>query len=271
MELFELERRSNIHHYTIESAYFKKDLILYDDHRCLLNILYEFNKQSELIPNLIYFDYHDDCVVPHISIQDRRNMFEVANIKDVPPEQFWSYTEFHLSPLDDDWLTAAMDFNLIGNAACVGVEKDNNVLKLNQRHQGKHLLYIMNHLDAEIGNRGKLGDRFEETEENIYLRKLFQFNTKEKFQQPFILDFDLDCFATDCLDKTIAWPRRLFYNKYVENLEVRNLMINLMERAAFITICREPECCGGLGESNKILSYLDDFFFEGSLKTQPIE
>ena len=47
MELFELERRTNFHHYNIESAYFLNDLILYDDHRCLLNILFELSKHSE--------------------------------------------------------------------------------------------------------------------------------------------------------------------------------------------------------------------------------
>lgn len=270
MELYELGRRSNIHHYTIESAYFKKELILYDDHRCLLNILHEFNKQSKEIPNLIYFDYHDDCVVPPISIQDRLNIFGSVNIKDVPPERFWNYTEFQLSTLDDDWLTAAMDFGFIENAVCVGVKKDNNVQKLNQRYQGRHTLFTMDHLDWEVGNRGKLGDTFKETEENIYLRTLFQYN-KETLEQPFLLDFDLDCFATDCLDKTIAWPRRIFFERYVENIKVRSLMIDLMKRASIITICREPECCGGLGESNKILSYLDDYFFENSLGTQPVE
>lgn len=208
MELFELARRSNVHHYEIESAYFKKDLILYDDHRCLLNILFEYNKHSEQTPELVYFDYHDDCVVPSdISVQERLNTFGGADIKNVSSEQFWSYTEFKLSSLDDDWLSAAMDFNLIGNAVCVGIEKDNNVLSLNQRFNGSHSLFTMNHLDWEIENRGKLGDTFNETGENAYLRKLFQFNTKGTFEYPFILDFDLDCFSTDCLDRTIAWPR----------------------------------------------------------------
>lgn len=44
----------------------------------------------------------------------------------------------------------------------------------------------------------------------------------------------------------------------------------LISRSQFITICREPKCCGGPGESNKILGYLDKYFFNGSLRTVPI-
>lgn len=47
-------------------------------------------------------------------------------------------------------------------------------------------------------------------------------------------------------------------------------MESLLNRASVITICREPECCGGIGEANKILSYLDRYFFDGALRTEPI-
>jgi len=36
-----------------------------------------------------------------------------------------------------------------------------------------------------------------------------------------------------------------------------------------ITISREPGCCGGMGESNKILQYIDRYWFKGALKTMP--
>lgn len=276
MELHKLANRSNVHHFYIKNGGSQKDLILYDDHRTLLNVLFEYRRKSKNTPNLIYFDQHDDAVVPWaLTIQERQSIFEGKRIEDISEREFWAYSEFDLSILDDDWLTTAMDFNLIKDAVCIGVIKDNNVAAINQRYvnqEPSHELFTMGHLDWEVGNRGKLGDTFIENEENLYLRKLFQYNADDEYcETEFILDFDLDCFATDCMDKVIAWPREIFFNKYVKNNDAYELMKSLIRRASLITICREPECCGGLGESNKILSYLDDYFFEGSLHTRPIE
>ena len=88
--------------------------------------------------------------------------------------------------------------------------------------------------------------------------------------KPFVLDFDLDCFTTECREKTYAWPEDIFRKEYIESYNVRFFMENLLDRASFITICREPDCCGGIGEANKILNYLDRYFFDGALSTEPI-
>ena len=276
-EFYLLGQRSNINHYTIEPDYGgKKDVLVYDDHRTLLNILFEIqkNKWIDGVPNLIYFDQHDDSVVPrNISIAERMAKFGNRKIQDIKSKEFWGYTEFELSTLDDDWVTAAFDFNLINDAVCIGVEKDGNVRYTNERYADadtKHLLLTMSHLGWEVGNRGQLGDTFKQDEIYVYLRRLFHFNTKEPNKCPYILDFDLDCFATDCLDRTIAWPETIFYDKYVGDFKVHTVMNRLITEATLITICREPSCCGGIGESNKILSYLDKYFFNEGLQTQPI-
>lgn len=276
-EFYILEQRANINHYTVGSDYGDvKDVLVYDDHRTLLNILFEIqrNKWIEGTPNLVYFDQHDDSVVPRdLSIADRLAIFGNKKIQDIESKEFWGYTEFELSTLDDDWLTAAFDFNLIKDAVCIGVEKDRNVHYTNERYADaeiKHLLLTMNHLNWEIGNRGQLGDMFNQDETSMYLRRLFHFNTKEPIKCPYVLDFDLDCFVTDCLDRTIAWPETIFYDKYVGDFKVRSLMNRLIADATLITICREPNCCGGIGESNKLLSYLDKYFFNEGLRTQPI-
>lgn len=60
------------------------------------------------------------------------------------------------------------------------------------------------------------------------------------------------------------------YDKYVGDFKVHTVMNRLITEATLITICREPSCCGGIGESNKILSYLDKYFFNEGLQTQPI-
>lgn len=276
-ELYRLEARCNINHYTISTNNGEdKDVLIYDDHRTLLNILFDIqkNKWIEGIPNLLYFDQHDDAVVPReLSIEDRLKKFGNRSIDDIESKEFWTYTEFNLSMLDDDWITAAFDCNLINDAVCIGIKNDNNVRFTNERYSDtdvSHRLLTMEHLGWEIGNRGQLGDSFKTDDDSLYLRRIFQYNTKDPDTQPFILDFDLDCFATDCLDRTIAWPEAIFCEKYVDDFKVNNLMNQLLTRASLITICREPKCCGGIGESNKILSYLDKYFFNGGLKTQPI-
>ena len=55
---------------------------------------------------------------------------------------------------------------------------------------------------------------------------------------PFVLDFDLDCFTTECDDKTYAWPEDIFKKKYFDNENVRYFMRRLIERSTIITICR---------------------------------
>jgi len=69
----------------------------------------------------------------------------------------------------------------------------------------------------------------------------------------------------------MAWSEIIFDERYVDNYKVKDMIDCLINRATLITICREPGCCGGIGESNKILSYLDRYFFNGELHTQPIE
>lgn len=277
-EFYKLAQRANINHYTISTDYgVEKDVLIYDDHRTLLNILFEIqkNKWIDGIPNLFYFDQHDDAVVPRgLSIEDRLAKFDNREICDIDSKEFWAYTEFELSILDDDWLTAAFDFNLINDAVCIGVKKNDNIQFTNERYvdaEVKHRLISIDHLGWEIGNRGLLADDFIQDETSLYLRSLFHHNTNEPNKKPFILDFDLDCFSTDCLDYTIAWPEKLFREKYVTNYKVNHLMNSLIARSSLITICREPGCCGGIGESNKILSYLDYYFFDGGLRAQPID
>lgn len=274
----EFENRANLNHFTVNINEESKDVILYDDHRTLFPILFDLKKYNLIndIPNLIYFDYHDDCVVHrNISIDERHETFGNRDIEGIESREIWSYGEFDLSTLDNDWLTAAMDMNLVKDAFVIGVKENNNINYLNNRYTNaevRHHLYELEHLDDATGNRGTLGDLVRNDADTLYIRSFFNFSNQGEMEtRPFVLDFDLDCFSTTCCDRTIAWPCEIFIEKYVANTEAKNLMNNLIRHASLITICREPKCCGGLGESNKILSYLDYYFFEGQLKTAPLQ
>lgn len=269
----ELELRANLNHFTLLNG---RDVVVYDDHRTLFSVVYGVQKCGVITqrPNLIYFDYHDDCVIRYgMSIADRRAAFGNRPISHIELHEAWTHMEFGLSPLDDDWLTAVMDLNWVGDAVVVGAKEHDNIHNLNKRYsdeQDQHHLYRLEHLDYETGRRGKLGDMMLQDDESRYLRRLFGYNGAKE-DCPYILDFDLDCFTTRCCGRTMAWPHDIFREKYVDNRETYGLMLNLIANASLITICREPGCCGGFGESHKILSYLDSYFFGGQLKTEPIE
>ena len=52
------------HRANIEMFHYRdKHIFLYDDHRTILNVLFEASKivEDKRIPNLIYFDKHDDA------------------------------------------------------------------------------------------------------------------------------------------------------------------------------------------------------------------
>ena len=259
-----------------------KYVILYDDHRCLLNVLFEAEKLNMFptTPNLISFDYHDDAVNPHISANELFARWNVERIEDVKSQDFWSFVEFDLSCIDDDWLLAGMELGLINNSVVIGADDPHNIKSMNNHFEStngiNHELYDIAHIDYSIENRGCLGDScLKENYNNI--RDIFEYNQPESYnsfsheiRNPFVLDFDLDCFTTNCLDYTYAWPEIIFYEKYASP-DVQNFMRELISRSTIVTICREPACCGGIGESNKILSYLDRYFFNGQLNTFPIK
>lgn len=276
-----LSNHTNIEVYSFHDKY----IILYDDHRSILNVLFETKKLGlfSTTPNIIFFDKHDDACNPQISAKDLFEKWGIERIEDVSSRIFWSFVEFELSGVDDDWLLAGMELGLINHAVVIGQEENTNIHDMNNMFEssdGKlHELFDISHLDWSIGSRGCLGDNV--IKEGYYenVRNIFEYNQPpygryDKFSRevtvPFVLDFDLDCFTTECDNKTYAWPEDIFKKKYVYNEDVQYFMHRLINRSTIITICREPTCCGGLGESNKILGYLDHYFFDGCLDTIPI-
>ena len=233
-------------------SFYDKYIILYDDHRSILNVLFETKKLGlfSTTPNLIFFDKHDDACNPQINAKDLLEKWGVERIEDVSSRDFWSFVEFDLSGIDDDWLLAGMELGLINNAVVIGQNENSNMIS------------------AEIK------EPYYETVRNIFEYNQPPHERYDKFSEevtnPFVLDFDLDCFTTECEDNVYAWPEKILREKYYDNEEVQYFMHKLINRSTIITICREPACCGGLGESNKILGYLDRYFFDGCLDTIPI-
>lgn len=247
-----------------------KTIVLYDDHRWILNMLFEASKLKIFrgrIPNVIYFDHHDDALSTHINLRK----LNVSNVLELSSRDFWAMVDFDLNSRDDTWVTAGMELGLINNVVCIGQEANNNIESWEHNtytdvggvpHKG----FCIGHILDEHREGGVFDRR---TRISPYIWQIFDYGEGgfyASLNNPFVLDFDLDCFTYEEDGKTRAWSEQHFKDYYA-NPEVNYFMCTLFDRASFITICREPKCCGGLGESNKILCYLDKYFFDGCLKT----
>lgn len=273
--MYELTHRANINVYSIEIDGVQKYVVLYDDHRTILNVLY-FARMKGILssaPNIIYFDYHDDaCEIYGGKLEEMKAL----PISEENFHTFWQFVEFSLGTMDDDWVWAGMYLDLIKNAVRVGGCQDDNIQRINEAFNpvGKYLHPIY-HLDEELAYKGCFTDMFSSTPElNQHVRSIFDanFTTEENTEKdtPFILDFDLDCFTGEIDNKTMAWPEMIFRKHYEDNFKAKQFMRKLVRNCVFVTICRESGCCGGIGEANKILTYLDHYLFDDQLHAMPL-
>lgn len=275
-DIGQLSWHSNINTYN----YRGKHIVLYDDHRWILNVIFEAMKLTIFngkIPNIIFFDHHDDACYTDV----RLSKYGIDNILEMKSRDFWSLVEFDLSALDDDWVTAGMELGIINNVVCIGNVENNNIQDWdNNSYQTAtnvvHKGFSINHLKWEFGSRGVIGDSIVKYPFYQTVREIFGFRYGQSLlrpQHPYVLDFDLDCFTTEYKDTTYAWPKYFFREEFwpKDDFQHRHYIQQLIANASIITICREPECCGGLGESNRILGYLDRYLFDGVLGTEPIQ
>lgn len=273
-DISQLSFRSNINTY----EYGRKTIVLYDDHRWILNVIYEAKKLNlfrDKLPNVIYFDYHDDGMPTHIILGN----YGVDNVTDIDARSFWSMVEFDVRSLDDNWVTTGMELGLINNVICVGQVANNNIdiWENNEYIDNKgvrHKGFCIRHFQEEM-KRGGVFERISHASGDITtdIQHILDYSERgflSVVRNPFILDFDLDCFSYNENGEQRAWPEKQFIEYYL-NPDVYYFMCSLIDRATIITICREPKCCGGLGESNKILGYLDRYLFDGALGTEPIQ
>lgn len=289
-ELYKLSSRSNINVYNYPECYRREGddrrIILYDDHRTILNVLYYAIQEGHFnnaIPNIVSFDYHDDSVKLSTIKKQRARSIRKRCEKKRNDELIWRFVEFELSGLDDDWVRAGMELGLINHYIgfghnCHFTEAgniENGYEQYKTLDKAEHHLYSNGQLDSVLGNRGVIGDNcYKWQKKHIDIQNDLQYH-QGHFDRgeilPFVIDVDLDCFSTECEDHTMAWPKSIFVERYQENLKVSTFVHHLLNRASMITICRETGCCGGIGEANRILEMLDCYWLDGALGTRRIE
>ena len=251
-------------------------IVIYDDHRWILNILYALYKQ-DIHPNLIYFDAHDDAA----QCEKKSKLLEkigVTDLKDATAKQFGAFVDYDERNDDGGWLTTAMELNLIGDVVNIGNRHNTNIGDMNgvyesEEHIPHNIFELSGDLYFELGCKGKLGDSCKE-EEYKELRNFFGIehayydSPNICFKQPYILDFDLDFFTLSIDNEpTHGWTERIMDKHFPSCSKERIFLQRLINKAFVITICREPDCCGSIGNSNRILEILDNYCFDGCLGT----
>ncbi len=269
-----LSHRSNINKKYTENS----DVYIYEDHRTILNVLYVLKDEFKTPLDIFMFDDHDDACHPSKDVLEIAQKFAINNPSF---EDFWSFIEFKLSGLDDDWVIIGMELGLINNVFLFHSSRSSIsfVEKYETKHFGTKNIYNIGDVWDELSHRGCLEDivkidEYGELWDDMgwnYSKKDYRFHFEPK--NNFIVDFDLDCFTTTILDKLMAIPEELLIEKFKESLypdhhyyhTSESFVRDLIKKSEFTTMCFENGCCGGIRESYKIFETVDYLFFDNKI------
>ncbi len=274
--LYELSFRANIDvKHTDES-----DVVVYEDHRTILNVLFYLKTHTkiEFPVNVILFDDHDDACEPS---KEALRKIKKFNKKTPTLSEFWSFTEFDLRYMDDDWIKAGMELNLIDTLFLFNSTQSD--LKFNETYKtqdfGTKKLYNLGNLWNALSHRGCLYDVIKRKEFGQLWEDFGWIYNKENgrftFQptKKFIVDFDLDCFATEVLGKRIAIPTDVLIEKFTEHHQPSHhyyytyeiFVKDLIKQSEITTLCFENGFCGGYKQAFKIFEVVDYLFFDNQI------
>ena len=265
--LSELEHRTHI----IHKEHDEKHVLLYEDHRTLAFVLWVARHELGLLKGpvtLVMFDYHDDARTPVSA------MAQIKKFRANPPteREFHSFVEWDLGPIDDDWLLASMELDLVGDVLLFGAQKTSNLDQtsnetIHKDHTGQeHRIWECGHLWGALSRNGCLVEPDVSAAAPFQdLRRAIGWDARSGFvgevdEAPeVVLDFDLDCFTGPLGGRTYAWPHLLeeFRTVHVSHGRAHSaerFLRSLAERVSFTTIARESPYCGGTSESQAILA-----------------
>ena len=120
-------------------------IVIYDDHRWLLNVLYAMQKYNYEIPNLIFFDAHDDYGNVNLNGADLLKKMEVNKWDEVDERKFLDFVEFEADPDDGNWLRIACELDIVNDVALIGGEKVRLYIKIQfikVHYQVRIIVYI---------------------------------------------------------------------------------------------------------------------------------
>ena len=209
---------------------------LFDDHRLMFFSILS-NRRTKSPLNLVSIDYHLDLAQPSKSEKANLSKLDLESEKEVA-----FFVWHHLNPLNDNHILSAAYLNLISDIIILTKDRDPKCSEYRDKDGNKHNVHSYNDYNRFIEN-------VELVEDNIFL------------------DIDLDYFvkkSRDSNDNEII-KYVLKEKDYAIFNKRGRLMRHCKDKLEMVTIAREPEHCGGVLNSNAILSRICSKLFHGSI------
>lgn len=266
----------------VETKIDSKPCYIHNHHSYLLPII-QHSLDIQLLKKpytLISFDHHFDGLEP-LEIDAIKLLVENGSNID----NTIKLVKDNLSQNHDEWIKAGMELELIKDAVILGVSLENRDIKnlvetYEDLHNNGHSIGLLDHPGRLLDNQGELSDIFKRNKYQAIWDLLnwhpvgingFTFHSDPL---PIILDIDLDSFCIHWEEFIIPFPEEVFDRYYyvpstyrtTKGWSGKRFFDKLIERAAFISIALEPNCCGGREKSIEVLNRINKMLFDNKLQ-----
>ena len=252
---------------------------LHKEHRWVLPIIF-YNQQKKILPHpctLVMFDAHKDTLDPSCSCKE-----DILRIRKsgITFNEIINLCQEKLRKSNGDWVKAGMELDLIDDVVIFGVENgvsSGNIEKYEDQQGNAHKIKLLGLPREELDDRGDLSDIIRSEALSEFWKILgWQYNHQFSFvkdRKKILLDFDLDCFMVHWRGYKFPWPEEVFKKEFLAPLNHRTMsgwkgkdfIKGLINKAAIVTIAREPDFCGGETKATEILGKVNLFLFDDML------
>jgi hypothetical protein len=260
-------------------SFSKCECFLHKEHRWVLPIIF-YKQQENILPHpctLVVFDAHHDTLSPSCTcIKDILRIKETG----ITFDELVNLCQEKLSKRDDDWVKVGMELGLIDDAVIFGVEDgvgNGNLEKYKDQQCNIHKIKLLGLPREELGNQGDLSDIIRLEDLSDFWKILgWQYNNQFFFARDgrkILLDLDLDCFTVQWKSYHFPWPDEVFEKEFLAPLNHmtksgwtgKDFLGGLMNKAALITIAKEPDFCDGEIKATQVLYKVNHFLFDDKL------
>lgn len=185
----------------------------------------------------------------------------------------------HLRTLDDDWLKAAMALGLVSDAVVFGSRNGQGIDLFNYGNVEHRIIACPRPAHA-LDYQGDLCDtaRADAPKLKHLWRVLGWKRSGERYafcedSSRLFVTIDLDYFACDWGDYLFPWPAKVYQREFQKHLPYSNrtgleFFRDLIDRAGFLDIAREPKHCGGEEDAEQIFRDMNRILFDGALTVE---
>lgn len=239
----------------------EKPVIVFDDHRFVVPILWLARKTGMIDENInmVRFDGHLDALDFQ---KDILGEFRAVDSF----EAMFRFCEKKLKIEDDDWLSFVLHERIIKNVLTFCDRSD----AINPAYADR--MFRINRFDGILAHQGE----FSQTPILKNHQELWDLVGWSKFginDAPVLLDIDCDYFTYQWRGEPYPWTDEFYKIEFSNGPSLtagfsnRSFIDKIIERSPFVTICLEPDFCGGKESAWKILEKLAHCMFDGLLLT----